>query len=56
MLFEVTPYMGVWIETGTDTAVRRRATVTPYMGVWIETLMNVIYGQGLSHPLHGGVD
>ena len=34
---QVTPYVGVWIETrvGLDCTIRNQ--VTPYVGVWIET-------------------
>ena len=35
---KVTPYVGVWIETGTELYSLHRPAVTPYVGVWIETL------------------
>ena len=34
---DVTPYVGVWIETLFILTSRSRARVTPYVGVWIET-------------------
>ena len=37
---EVTPCMGVWIETEAVTAFNQTTLVTPCMGVWIETLMD----------------
>ena len=36
--FKVTPYVGVWIETGNELYSLHRPAVTPYVGVWIETL------------------
>ena len=33
----VTPYVGVWIETGSGRFDERKPDVTPYVGVWIET-------------------
>ncbi len=33
----VTPYVGVWIETGRGERSGRNCGVTPYVGVWIET-------------------
>ena len=38
MLFIVTPYVGVWIETSSVRRLRDKETVTPYVGVWIETV------------------
>ena len=35
---DVTPCMGVWIETYLPSVVNGRVNVTPCMGVWIETL------------------
>ena len=46
-LINVTPYVGVWIETSYDSANVKLRKVTPYVGVWIETygLRNAIdYG------------
>ena len=34
----VTPYVGVWIETGANAGAPFGLVVTPYVGVWIETL------------------
>ena len=34
---EVTPYVGVWIETYLQGLLIRHVNVTPYVGVWIET-------------------
>ena len=34
---KVTPYVGVWIETGTARFGYLNSNVTPYVGVWIET-------------------
>ena len=34
---DVTPYVGVWIETFPYLCIVERETVTPYVGVWIET-------------------
>ena len=34
---EVTPYVGVWIETLSHWFVASVGYVTPYVGVWIET-------------------
>ena len=33
----VTPYVGVWIETGSCDCDIVSEKVTPYVGVWIET-------------------
>ena len=38
MIFNVTPYVGVWIETPVERIAKLSTTVTPYVGVWIETL------------------
>ena len=37
MRVDVTPYVGVWIETCWISPARRKPPVTPYVGVWIET-------------------
>ena len=36
----VTPYVGVWIETGNVDCNKRIIAVTPYVGVWIETYLH----------------
>ena len=36
----VTPYVGVWIETGGKPYNKVGKSVTPYVGVWIETTIN----------------
>ena len=36
---EVTPYVGVWIETLISAICRKVRGVTPYVGVWIETFI-----------------
>ena len=36
-VFDVTPCMGVWIETLARERTKNRLNVTPCMGVWIET-------------------
>ena len=38
-LLNVTPYVGVWIETACNMIRKTRCSVTPYVGVWIETSM-----------------
>ena len=48
---EVTPCVGVWIETSSAQRPDKQHTVTPCVGVWIETtLTNLIFQQSLSHP------
>ena len=37
----VTPFVGVWIETGICCVASAIAIVTPFVGVWIETLIAV---------------
>ena len=34
---EVTPHVGVWIETGKEIREDENGFVTPHVGVWIET-------------------
>ena len=49
---QVTPCMGVWIETlsGGDTGIG--VDVTPCMGVWIETQIEAHFGvKPKSHPV-----
>ena len=36
-LVRVTPFVGVWIETGDGQADYKASPVTPFVGVWIET-------------------
>ena len=36
-LCDVTPYVGVWIETKSEQKQLHKDKVTPYVGVWIET-------------------
>ena len=43
----VTPYVGVWIETLPASRKSTRNVVTPYVGVWIET--DIV--DGVSYPL-----
>ena len=35
----VTPFVGVWIETGQHLANDMQRYVTPFVGVWIETYL-----------------
>ena len=37
----VTPHVGVWIETLIKEAEEKSRLVTPHVGVWIETLVNM---------------
>ena len=41
-VYEVTPYVGVWIETARPCLHEPLHQVTPYVGVWIETML-IIY-------------
>ena len=43
---QVTPCMGVWIETTFNHRIKHKNTVTPCMGVWIETLYNYLKTDG----------
>ena len=36
---EVTPFVGVWIETSLSSLSSADLMVTPFVGVWIETLI-----------------
>ena len=36
---QVTPHVGVWIETLLYVSVKKRGIVTPHVGVWIETYL-----------------
>ena len=53
----VTPYVGVWIETDLKLSSSKLFIVTPYVGVWIETYfaktLEIIYP---GHTLRGCVD
>ena len=47
----VTPYVGVWIETSVIGICLPSVLVTPYVGVWIETdQMAAQFGIKASHP------
>ena len=35
---QVTPFVGVWIETMSGSLAEKAYYVTPFVGVWIETL------------------
>ena len=50
---EVTPCMGVWIETCRSAKRREERDVTPCMGVWIETQTIIISARRImtSHPV-----
>ena len=37
MIYLVTPFVGVWIETGQNMSNDMQRYVTPFVGVWIET-------------------
>ena len=53
----VTPYVGVWIETHRIVLCGYRRVVTPYVGVWIETInRNVHTVTRTGHSLCGSVD
>ena len=53
----VTPYVGVWIETSHSTSEEVRTGVTPYVGVWIETsTRHKRYLGRYCHSLCGSVD
>ena len=48
---QVTPFVGVWIETGSCACACKINEVTPFVGVWIETLIRSRYvGVLTSHP------
>ena len=36
--FDVTPHVGVWIETRISSQTHKKKNVTPHVGVWIETV------------------
>ena len=52
----VTPCVGVCIETPVSWLNFTTSIVTPCVGVWIETLINDKKGTNLSHTLRGCVD
>ena len=39
----VTPFVGVWIETGNIVRFCKEDGVTPFVGVWIETYRSYYY-------------
>ena len=48
---QVTPLVGVWIETNSARLVYQPILVTPLVGVWIETLVGGLFGKSnTSHP------
>ena len=49
--FDVTPFVGVWIETDSELSIAAAKKVTPFVGVWIETSELCIGVQTVrSHP------
>ena len=51
---EVTPHVGVWIETSSLYAFSNSAAVTPHVGVWIETIHDLYcQSQKRSPPMWG---
>ena len=56
MRAEVTPCVGVWIETYETLHFYAVGEVTPCVGVWIETLRISILVHVLRHTLRGCVD
>ena len=54
---QVTPCMGVWIETEIKHIIMYDFRVTPCMGVWIETRLDQeAWRQQICHTLYGCVD
>ena len=54
---QVTPYVGVWIETTITSSFAASTIVTPYVGVWIETMEASSYTKAIMcHTLRGCVD
>ena len=54
---EVTPFVGVWIETNNFTLIIWEHRVTPFVGVWIETLSDREgWRRPPCHTLRGCVD
>ncbi len=50
------PFTGAWIETPKASASFWMAARRPFTGAWIETACLVFAINGLTSPLHGGVD
>ena len=47
----VTPFVGVWIETSFALRCKHKQSVTPFVGVWIETCCSYgNYCRYMSHP------
>ena len=42
LVSNVTPFVGVWIETEEHRYVESHLRVTPFVGVWIETALDTI--------------
>ena len=56
-LKQVTPFVGVWIETTEVFSLHPPWLVTPFVGVWIETtLFRSVLFCAQSHTLRGCVD
>ena len=54
---DVTPFVGVWIETTPILIERSRYLVTPFVGVWIETSLDISESRSKGcHTLRGCVD
>ena len=54
---QVTPCVGVWIETRNPRELFDQIKVTPCVGVWIETTLLRIYAVSVRrHTLRGCVD
>ena len=53
---QVTPCVGVWIETENQQKPYTTLWVTPCVGVWIETAMRKKYAKNNCHTLRGCVD
>ena len=49
---DVTPFVGVWIETDLAGDVAEDSPVTPFVGVWIETKLGntLVTSDSVSHP------
>ena len=55
--YEVTPFVGVWIETPVIIDAENKRLVTPFVGVWIETYnTDEPLKRILGHTLRGCVD
>ena len=54
---QVTPRVGVWIETWITRELRKGSSVTPRVGVWIETQDKVMSQKAVTgHSPRGSVD